>query len=472
MEIMATAPTLTLENIRQMIVGIDKKVPLYDGRHVQYINFDNAASTPILKPVLDKINEFMGWYSSVHRGTGFKSQISTLMHEKSREIVARFVNVDLEEHTIIFGKNATEAINKLAHRILLQPDQVILCSKMEHHSNDLPWRTRTRVVHVDIDDKGRLIEEDLIANLEKYRGRVALFAITGASNVTGWVNDVHRLAEICHGYGVQIMVDAAQWVPHRKVDMRPQDDPGHIDFLAFSAHKIYAPLGAGVLIGDKSAFGQGEPDMVGGGTVHIVSLDHTYWADVPEKEEAGSPNTVGIVALAKALLVMEELGMDNIAAHEAHLTTYMLRRMKEIPQASIYGGDDPYDVENRMGVVSFNVEGLPHELVAAILNHEGGIGVRNGCFCAHPYIKCLLRVSEEDARLLEENILKRDRTTIPGAVRASFGIYNTEEEIDVFIDVLKRIARREWKGEYQQDFHTGEYHLKGYNPDYGNYFRL
>ncbi len=472
MSTITTDSKITMENIRDYIVGIEKQVPLYDGTLQQYINFDNAASTPVLKPVLDKINEFMGWYSSIHRGTGFKSQLSTFMHDKSREIVARFVNVDMDTHTIIFGKNATEALNKLAHRLPISPSQVVLVSKMEHHSNDLPWRSRAKVVHVDIDEKGRLMEDDLIAKFEAYRGRVAVFAVTGASNVTGWINDIHRLAEISHRYGVPIVVDAAQLVPHRKVDMRSQDDPGHIDFLAFSAHKIYAPLGTGVLIGDKNAFEQGAPDMVGGGTVSIVSFDYTYWAEVPEKEEAGSPNTVGIVALAKSLMVMEELGMENIAEHEARLTRYMLRQMHTIPEVTIYGGDDPEDVENRMGVISFNVNGLPNALVASILNHEGGIGVRNGCFCAHPYIKCLLHLTDEESKQLEDKILQHDRSGIPGAVRASFGIYNTVEEIDAFIDVLNRIVRKEWKGEYVEDPFLGEYRLKGYAPDYDEYFKL
>ncbi|RMG67976.1 MAG: aminotransferase class V-fold PLP-dependent enzyme [Calditrichaeota bacterium] len=453
-----------------MIVGYDARVPLLDGREVQYINFDNAASTPVLKPVLDKVNEFLYWYSNIHRGTGFKSQLASEMYDRAREIVARFVGVDLASHTIIFGKNATEAINKLAHRLPLSPDQVILVSKMEHHSNDLPWRARGRVIHIDIDEKGRLREEDLIARLEEYRGRVALFAVTGASNVSGWVNDIHRLAEICHHYGTRILVDGAQLIPHRAVNMRPQDDPGHIDFLAFSAHKIYAPFGTGVLIGDKEVFAQGDPDYVGGGTVDIVTLDYTYWTDVPEKEEAGTPNVVGVIALAKALLVMQELGMDHVAAHEERLTRYALERLKEVPELTIYGSDDPGDVANRLGVISFNVNGLPNNLVAAILNYEGGIGVRNGCFCAHPYIKCLLHISQEDSRRLEQQILQHDRSQLPGAVRVSFGIYNDESEIDVLVDLLKRIAARQWQGDYVVDRWSGEYHPRGFSIDYDQYF--
>ncbi len=459
-----------VKKIQQMVVGYDARVPLLDGREVPYINFDNAASTPVLKPVLDKVNEFLYWYSNIHRGTGFKSQLASEAYDRAREVVARFVKVDPDGHTIIFGKNATEAINKLAHRFSLEPDQVILVSKMEHHSNDLPWRSRGKVIHIDIDEQGRLREDDLLEKLDTYRDRVALFAVTGASNVTGWVNDIHHLAEICHRYGTKILVDGAQLIPHRPVDMRPQDDPGHIDFLAFSAHKIYAPFGTGVLIGDADVFAEGDPDYVGGGTVDIVTLDYTYWTDVPEKEEAGTPNVVGVIALAKALLVMEELGMDQVAAHEEQLTRYALQRLREIPEVTIYGSDDPTETSHRLGVISFNVNGLPNNLVAAVLNYEGGIGVRNGCFCAHPYIKCLLNIDEQASRRLEQQILQHDRSQLPGAVRVSFGIYNDESEIDVLIELLKRIAKRNWKGDYVVDRRTGEYHPRGFSIDFARYF--
>ncbi|MFQ5636923.1 MAG: aminotransferase class V-fold PLP-dependent enzyme [bacterium] len=460
---------ISWNEIKSNIVGYDMEVPIMNGEHVRYINFDNSASTPVLKPVLEKVNEFMLWYSNIHRGTGFKSQLASWMYDHSREIVANFVNVDLEDHTIIFGKNATEAINKLAHRLPVKDGQVILVSKMEHHSNDLPWRGRAKVIHIDIDDQGKLREDDLLARLQEYKGRVALFAVTGASNVTGWLNDIHHLAEVCHSYNVPIIVDAAQLVPHRKVDMRSQDDPGHIDFLAFSAHKIYAPFGTGVLIGNKDVFAEGDPDYVGGGTVDIVSLDYTYWTDVPEKEEAGTPNIVGVVALAKALLVMDDLGMDKVTEHETRLTRYALKKMCGIPGIYIYGGCDPENVDDRLGVISFNIGGLPNAKVAAILNYEGGIGVRNGCFCAHPYIKCLLNISDEESNQLEHDILNHDRSNLPGAARISFGIYNNESEIDKCVDLIQRIARREWQGDYEVNVLTGEYHPKGVDFSFSDY---
>ncbi len=461
-----------LKNIREQIVGYEMEVPLLNGKKRRYINFDNAASTPVLRPVLKTINEFMRWYSSIHRGTGFKSQLCSEIYDEVREIVADFVNVDSSTHAVMFGKNTTEAVNKLARRFPLTPDSVVLVSKMEHHSNDLPWRSRCSVHHVEIDELGRLSEEDLLYKLKSFGRRVALVSVTGASNVTGWVNDVNHLAAICHAHGVPIMVDAAQLAPHRKIDMRDPSDPGHIDFLAFSAHKLYAPFGTGVLIGDKSLFETGAPDIVGGGAVDVVTLERVVWNDPPEREEAGSPNVVGAVALGKVLRVLEQLGMDNIARHEGQLTKYALTRMKKIPGVQIYGGTNPKEVANRMGVITFNVKGLKDSQVASILNYEGGIGVRHGCFCAHPYIKQLLGVTEEESHQMEMELLRKDRSNLPGAVRISFGIYNSEEEIDIFLDTLAKIARREWKGDYLQDVNTGQFHPRGYHYNFAEYFSL
>ena len=467
-----TFSSMDMDDLAKMVVGYDKKVPLLNGNLVQYINLDNAASTPALTPVMEKVNEAMEWYSSIHRGTGFKSQLCSELFENGRKVIAEFVNIDPETHAIIFGKNATEAINKLANRLSISKDELFLVSKMEHHSNDLPWRSKGKVEHINIHPDGRLDEEHLIELLKKYHGKVALVAVTGASNVTGWVNDINRLAEICHEHHTRIMIDAAQLAPHRTINMKSPDDPGHIDFLVFSAHKIYAPLGSGVLIGPKSFFEEGDPDYVGGGTVKIVGLSYAHWAETPEKDEAGSPNTIGVIALAKSLLAIRDLGMKNIAKHEMELTAYILGKMNKLTRIQIYGSKDPSVVENRLGVIAFNVEGMPHALTAAILNYEGGIGVRNGCFCAHPYIKLLMGMDDDQARIIEEQILQGDRSDLPGAVRASFGMYNNTQEIDHFINVLTKIVSDDYQGKYILDRQRGEYHPAGYSPKFHDYFQL
>lgn len=467
-----TFSSMDMDDLAKMVVGYDKKVPLLNGNLVQYINLDNAASTPALTPVMEKVNEAMEWYSSIHRGTGFKSQLCSELFENGRKVIAEFVNIDPETHAIIFGKNATEAINKLANRLSISKDELFLVSKMEHHSNDLPWRSKGKVEHINIHPDGRLDEEHLIELLKKYHGKVALVAVTGASNVTGWVNDINRLAEICHEHHTRIMIDAAQLAPHRTINMKSPEDPGHIDFLVFSAHKIYAPLGSGVLIGPKSFFEEGDPDYVGGGTVKIVGLSYAHWAETPEKDEAGSPNTIGVIALAKSLLAIRDLGMKNIAKHEMELTAYILEKMNKLTRIQIYGSKDPSVVENRLGVIAFNVEGMPHALTAAILNYEGGIGVRNGCFCAHPYIKLLMGMDDDQARIIEEQILQGDRSDLPGAVRASFGMYNNTQEIDHFINVLTKIVSDDYQGKYILDRQRGEYHPAGYSPKFHDYFQL
>ncbi len=466
------SPLPSLDKILESIVGYQKQVPLLNGDMTQYINFDNAASTPALKPVLDKVNEAMEWYSSIHRGTGFKSQLCSELFDQSREIVAEFVKADIEKDAIIFVKNATEAINKLANRLPIKSDEVVLVSKMEHHSNDLPWRANARVIHVNIFPDGQLEVQDLINKLKKYHKKVALVAVTGASNVTGWVNDVNQLARICHEYGSKILIDAAQLAPHRAINMRPHHDPGHIDFLALSAHKIYAPFGSGALIGPKEFFEEGDPDYVGGGTVNVVTLDYATWTESPEKDEAGTPNTIGVIAMAKSLQTLMNIGMDKVAEHEKQLTRHMLKLMSEIPGIEIYGSADPEVVDNRLGVIAFNVKDMPHALTAAILNYEGGVGVRNGCFCAHPYIKMLLQLDDETSKMLEQQMLEGDRSNLPGAVRASFGLYNSILEIDRFIEILKKVVNRKYVGNYILNKKEGAYYPEGHVQNFQNYLTI
>jgi cysteine desulfurase/selenocysteine lyase len=467
---METNGRLTIDNVREQIVGVGAHVPLLDGSHRQYVNFDNAASTPALRPVHDKVSEFMTWYSSVHRGTGFKSQIATEAYELAHDCVACFLGANPGTNTVMFGKNTTEAINKLARRFPLEPDDVVLCSLMEHHSNDLPWRQQAKMYHIAVDDDGGLDEEDYDRLLRVHAGKVKLVAISGASNVTGLLNSIHRLAEKAHAVGAKILVDAAQLAPHRTVRMRPDDDPGHLDFVALSAHKMYAPYGTGALVGPISIFEKGIPDLVGGGTVDIVTIDDVRWTSPPDRDEAGSPNVVGAVALAQTILSLQEIGMEALAAHEAELTAHVLRSLQGIEGVDVYGMTDPDRAAERLGVIPFNVQGVDHYKVAAVLSFEGGIGVRNGCFCAHPYILRLMKVSAEEALRHQQDIMDGTRVGLPGLVRISFGCYNTTEEIDHAVDVLSRIAAGEIQGDYEQNPMSGAYWPRGYEPDYEQYF--
>ncbi len=456
---------------RDQFVGIEHEVPTLSGAR-PYINFDNAASTPPLRVVRDTVNAFVEWYASVHRGQGFKSRLSTEAYEDARAIVGDFVGADPVLDEVIFVKHTTEAVNKLARRLVLPEDSVVLVSAMEHHANLLPWRARAQVAYIELTSEGRLDLDDLERKLRAFAPRVALVALTGASNVTGVINPIHTAARLAHEYGTRIFVDAAQLAPHRAISLGAHDDPEHLDFLAFSAHKLFAPYGSGVLIGPRAAFVNGVPDLVGGGTVEIVTRDDVVWTGGPDRDEAGSPNVVGAVALAAACQAVQRLGMTAIEQHERALTAQLLRCLNSIDNVEIYGATDPDSLDDRLGVIAFNLRGVHDGLVAAALAWEWGAGVRHGCFCAHPYVLDLLRVSPEQARSVRQAIMRGDRRAVPGAVRVSFAPYNTPAEVDHVLSGLVAIADGQFEARYVQHTATGEFAPTGWEPDFGPYFSL
>ncbi len=453
--------------LRAHVAGLEHHVPLLDGRSVPYLNLDNAASTPPLRQVLDALGRFMPYYSSVHRGSGFKSRLSTDVYEQAHAIIGQFVGADPDTNTVIFGKNTTEAINKLANRFPFRRGDVVLTTLLEHHSNDLPWRARAEVIHVGATPEGRLDEADFDRQLERYGGRVALAAVTGASNVTGFVPPVHRLARKVHAVGGKILVDAAQLAPHRPVVMKPDDDPEHLDFVTLSAHKLYAPFGTGALIGPKEVFLASGPDYRGGGTVATVTLDEVTWADVPDREEAGSPNVVGALAMAVAAQTLTATGMTRLAEHELELTAYALERLQTLPGIKVYGETDPRRADEKVGVIPFNLGSVPHGLVAAVLGYEGGIGVRSGCFCAQPYVAHLLQL---EPRRWRTHTTDRQRPK-PGMVRLSFGAYNTLGDLDRLMEALETITQSRYRGRYRLD-PKGDYLPAGYREPIAAYFSL
>jgi selenocysteine lyase/cysteine desulfurase len=454
------------------VVGLDVEVPLLDGSRARYVNLDNAATTPCLAVVQAKVNEFLRWYSSIHRGTGFKSVLSTQVYEQAREVVAGFVGADSEENVVIFVRNTTDAFNKLASRFPFEEDDVALASIMEHHSNLLPWRTVANIDYVSVFPDGSLDLDDLKRKLSLYDGRVKIVAVAAGSNVTGFLNPIHEIAELAHQAGALVAVDAAQFAAHRPIDMKPNDAADHLDFLALSDHKMYSPFGVGALVGWRHVFDKGTPDRVGGGTVDFVTLDEVAWSETPARDEAGTPSVVGVVALATACEALKEIGFETIAAHETELTHYLLERIREVPGLKVFGPSDPVDAAERLGVVSFVLEGVPHGLVASILSCEGAIGVRNGCFCAHPYLLHLLQVPPEQASYIRERITTGDRSEVPGLVRVSLGLYNTTADIDRLIDTLLGICQGRYEGHYKVDKSSGLYNPRGFDPGIESYFRL
>lgn len=458
---------------RALFTGIEEQVPLLGGGSATYVNLDNGASTPALQHVQTCVNEFLRYYSSVHRGTGFKSQLATHAYESARRQIIAFVGADPAEHVCIFGKNTTEAINKLARRYPFTAKRnVVLTTSMEHHSNDLPWRAVAKVVHIRSLPDGRLDEADFDEKLAQYNGSLALAAVSGASNVTGFINPIHRLAEKVHAAGGEMMVDCAQLAPHRSVCMGSPNDPARLDYVVLSAHKMYAPFGSGALIGRRAIFEQGDPDMRGGGQVEIVTLDQVEWSAPPDREEAGSPNTIGAVAMSAAAAQLQAIGMERVAAHEAELTAYALERLAGVPHLHIYGDSDPANASQRLGVIPVNLEGISHFLTAAILGYEFGIGVRNGCFCAHPYMLHLLGITGERAQAVRSQILANNRSSVPGLVRISFGLYNNFSDVDRVVAALTAVASGRYQGKYTQNIANGEYRPENWTVDYEDFFTV
>jgi len=450
-----------VNNFRELFVGLDHDVPLLGGGRHAYVNLDNAATTPPLRSVVTQMAALSEWYSSVHRGTGYKSQLATEAYRRARQSIAGFVGADPDYHTLIFCGNATDAVNRLCQQFTLAPGELVLTTIVEHHSNLLPWRCKGPVDYVQAKSPCGMIDLDhLAAKLVEHQGRVRLVAVNGASNVTGLMPPLKQIARTAHEHGALLLVDGSQLIAHRPIELGRADDPERIDFLVFSGHKLYAPFGSGGLIGPKAFFTSRPPAQVGGGTVSLVTLNEIEWAGVPEKQEAGTPNLLGVCAMAQAMRTLREIGFDAIAAHERALTDHAFARLQEIPGIRIYGGCHLVNVTARLGVIPIVSDTCHHALLAAILGYEWGIGVRNGCFCAHPYISHLLGISDEE-RQNHLEIIRSGATgqMLPGFVRISLGICNTMAEIDYLAHALAEIAQKGPRGDYHLDA-TG----KGYAP--------
>jgi selenocysteine lyase/cysteine desulfurase len=428
------------------LVGDDLVVPCLDGEQRTYLSLDAAASTAALPAVAERVNDFLPWYSSVHRGAGWKSQLATAEYEEARAAALAFAGRSSDDDVAIICRNTTEAINHLAYRLQLEPDDVVVTTVVEHHANLLPWARVATRRYVECGAAGTFTVDDLTAALDA-SPRPKLLALTGASNVTGWIPPLDALIAAAHDRGVPVLVDAAQLAPHRPL-------PVDADFVAWSGHKMYAPFGAGVLIGPRATFADGDPFLAGGGAVDLVDLDEVVWTDPPEREEAGSPNVLGAVALHAAIDELARLGWDAVIDHDQA----MARRLRE-GLSAISGirllGDMPAEA---LPVTAFVVDGVSHALVAARLSAEHAIGVRHGCFCAHPYLLRLLELDPVEVADYHAAVRRGDRRHIPGAVRVSAGLSTTGADVDRFLGAMARIVDGEPSAvPYQQDPNTGDY---------------
>lgn len=453
---------------RDAWVGADAMVPIADGRHVRYVNLDHAATTPAFVSVRDTVDDFLGWYSSVHRGAGLKSRLSTEVYEACRVAVGAFLGADPAHDRVVFTRSTTESLNLVARVIGLEPDDIVAVSSIEHHSNQLPWRRVAQVAWVDTDAGGRLDLAGLERILADGGGRVRLVALTGASNVTGTMPPIRSAARLAHRHGARICVDAAQLVAHRAIDMHPADDAERLDFVAFSGHKLYAPYGAGVLAGPRDVLDRAEPMLVGGGTVASVDRDGYRLVTSVGRHEAGSPNAVGAVAIAAAIAELRRIGFGAIERHEHELVAGALRGLAALPRVRVLG-DPAADARDRGAVISFTIDGIAHSTVTSALSAEWGIGARDGGFCAHPYLADLLQAAGGE---LHESLPSDERCSIDGAVRVSFGLPNDHEDLRRFLDAMGAICDGRLQLRYRLDRQSDRMEPVGWAPDLGALFRL
>nr|WP_203558271.1 cysteine desulfurase [Bacteroides sp. 224] len=378
------------------------------------VYFDNGATTQKPRVVVDSIvDEYYSVNANVHRGVHFLSQQATVLHENSRETVKQFINAR-STNEIIFTRGTTESINLLAcsfgEAFMEEGDEVII-SVMEHHSNIVPWqllaaRKGIGIKVIPMNDKGELLIDEY---KKLFSEKTKLVSVTHVSNVLGTINPIAEMIEIAHANGAYVLVDGAQAVPHTKVDVQELD----ADFYAFSSHKIYGPTGIGVLYGKEDLLDRLPPYQGGGEMIQTVTFEKTTFNELPFKFEAGTPDYIGTTAFAKALDYVTAIGLDAIAAYEHELTTYATQRLKEIEGMRIFG-----EADSKGSVISFLVNDIHHFDMGTLLDRLG-VAVRTGHHCAQPLMQ---------------------RLGITGTVRASFGIYNTKEEIDVLAEGLKRIS--------------------------------
>ena len=379
------------------------------------IYLDNGATTQKPLCVLDAMQEeYLNVNANVHRGVHWMSQQATDLHEAARETVRKFINARSTTE-IVFTRGTTESLNLVASSFvegcMKEGDEVIV-STMEHHSNIVPWQLQEQrkgivLKVIPMTDEGEL---QLEAYEKLFTERTKLVSVTQVSNVLGTVNPVKEMIRIAHEHGVPVVVDGAQSVPHFAVDVQDLD----CDFLAFSGHKVYGPTGVGVLYGKEEWLDRLPPYQGGGEMIERVSFEKTTFERPPLKFEAGTPDYIATHGLATALDYVTSLGMDNILAHEQDLTRYALQQLREIEGMHIYGHRN----DSGDAVISFNVGDIHHMDLGTLLD-QLGIAVRTGHHCAQPLM---------------------DRLGILGTVRASFGLYNTREEVDALVAGIKRIA--------------------------------
>lgn len=447
-----------LDTLRTAFIGVDTEYPLADGTTARRTYLDSAASNLRLTVSDDIARRALAHYANTHSQLHFGAHIMTALYERAHAMVKAFVGGDDGYTAVFYGTGVTGGLNRMA-RVLAEkrPNRdIVITTMMEHHANDLPHRKHVgRVVHVPVEhdadgEAGRVDMDALRAAVKEYADRLNYVAVTAASNVTGVTNPVHEIARVAHEAGALVVVDAAQSAAHIPLSVVSAEPEENLDVLCMSGHKIYTPGSPGVIVARKALFEGLEPQEVGGGIVTFVDTERYEITDtLPEREETGTPNIPGALALAATLYLLGRVGMEVVEEDERALTQYALTHFEKIPGLHIYGSHR-LEVAERIGVIAFNLEALPHGLVAAALNDYFGIAMRNQCFCAQPFVRQLLGISGEDGIAPDECTDFESRRIVNGMVRASFGLYNTRADIDRAVEALTHLAEN-------PDFYRSQY---------------
>ena len=411
------------------------RIDCTDGVQRALVYLDHAATTHPPSTALTSYSQFLGReYSNVHRATHSLARSATDRFQSAYGTCANFIGGNLDDGCVIFTSNTTHACDLVSH-VLSQTPGKVLVTDLEHHSNDLPHRNRGEVVRIGLTPDLRLDLAAMEAVLR--REQIKLVAVSGAANVTGWMPPIHDIARLAHDYGALICVDGAQLMAHHAIDVLPHGHPEHIDFLTAAGHKMYAPFGIGFLYGPRDLFDAAPPYLPGGGTTSVVGPDSVQWLPSPDRHQGGTPNIAGVIGLATVIEFLQSIGMDRVREHEFALMKRAWDGLQKIDGITIYG---PTALDERVGILTFNVEGVSDLLCAAVLGAESGIAVRNGRFCAHVHADLLL---DKQGGVTAEPEIR------PGAVRVSFGLYNNESEVDRFIEAIQMVRNREWSGRYE-----------------------
>jgi cysteine desulfurase len=427
-----------------------------NGKH--YTNLDNAATTPPLKAVQDKVDDYLISYGSVHRGAGEKSKISTDVYEHSRQVIKGFVGAPSDSY-VVFSGNTTGGMNILAHFFSFLDGKVAV-SSIEHSSSWLPWikaegekklggrqvaalndmsfvndlvqkHGKNQVLSYGLNSEGEFdlnqIEELLMKN------KIKAFVLTASSNLTGYCPDIKKIGEIVHSHGAYYVVDGCQYIQHHSIDMRKMN----IDFLVASGHKFYAPYGGGFVIGPKSFLDHFLPYQIGGGNLPYITSDGEFLRyENNLAHDPGTPNAVGAISMAAALEELDRIGTSKIEHYEKGLTKKAYDALSKVKGVNLLVRKKQLST-----IIPFVIEGVSATTVAEKLNNEFSVGVRAGSFCVYHVVRDLLNITSEQEAKIIANIKHGDISGMPGVVRASFALCNDDEDVDTFVNAVQEIAK-------------------------------